>query len=118
MKLEITSNRDFTVDFTVISSDGTTPELLDPTDTATIEIQTAGLGTTSVIPQLPIQIKDINNGLFTTTIDKSLTGLLDSDIGFAEDNYPTQGNYKALLTFTLVSGNRDATMPVYVIEAV
>lgn len=115
MKIEIISGKDFTADFTVISSDGLTGEVLDPSDTATISIHTSGSNATCIISPISMVIKDAANGLFTVTIPAIETSKLISQIGFAEDNYPTQGNYKAILSFLLISGNRDAVVPVFVI---
>ena len=116
MKLEVIVGQEFTADFTVISDDGVTGEILDPSDTATFTVSTSGISPVCTIPPVDMTIVDADNGLFSVTLTKEQTSLLVQEVGFAEDDYPTQSNYIALLDFTLVSGNRPATMPLYVRE--
>ena len=116
MKLTIIAGLPFNADFTVLSTDGMTPVYLDPEDSATFTLSTAGVNPTVVIDAVAMVVVDYENGLFTINLDASQTMGLEQEVGFAEDKYPTQNKYKAILQFNLVSGDRDATMPIYVEE--
>ena len=116
MKFEIIAGREFTADFTVVSSDGVTGEVLDPTDTATFTVTTKGLNPTTVLDSVPMTITDINNGLFTVTLTPVQTALLEQEIGFKEDRYPTISNYDGVVDFKLASKDRAATIDIFVKE--
>ena len=114
MKLEIISGIEFNADFTVISSDGVTGEVLSVGDTGTISLSTTGITPACVLGPIDLTITDADNGLFSVILTAEQTVLLEQEVGFAEDNYPTISGYKALLDFILVSGNRSAIVDVYV----
>ncbi len=114
MKLEIHSGKPFSADFTVVSSDGVTGEQLDPSDTATFELVTNGANPTCILSNIAMTIVDAPNGTFNLSLTAEQTILLDQDIAFKEDKYPTLSNYLGYISFTLVSGDRAATVDVYV----
>ena len=115
-KLEIHSGKPFSADFTVVSSDGVTGEVLDPADTATFDIVTNGNTPTCILSNIPMTIIDAPNGVFNLTLTEAETTLLSQDIGFREDRYPTLSNYLGYMSFVLVSGDRAATVDVFVKE--
>ena len=115
-KFEIFAGRAFSADFTVVSSDGITGEVLDPTDTATFTLQTSGVNPVCTLDAIPMTVVDADNGLFNLTLTAEQTATLSQDIGFKEDKYPTLSNYTGFMDFILVSGNRQATIDVYVKE--
>jgi len=115
-KFEIHSGKPFSVDFTVVSSGGVTGEVLDPTDTATFDLVTNGSNPTCVLGDLPMTIVDADNGVFNLSLTAEQTTLLSQDIGFKEDKYSTLSNYLGYMSFNLVSGDRAATVDVYVRE--
>ena len=113
-KFEIHAGREFSSDFTVVSSDGVTGEILDPLDTATFSLVTSGEDPTCVLDKIAMTIIDAPNGVFNLSLTAEQTAGLSQDIGFQEDRYPTISNYLGYLDFTLVSGNRQATIDVFV----
>ena len=115
-KFIIYSGREFKSDFTVVSDDGLTPEELDAADTATITISTNGLDPTCVLSDIPMVMIDAANGLFELTLTVEQTTLLKQDLGFKEDKFASLDNYTGYLDFTLVSGNRQATIDISVKE--
>ena len=115
-KLEIISGLAFDADFTILSSDGLTPEVLNPADTARFSVYSAGDDTSCVITNVAMTIADAANGLFNLQLTAEQTKLLSQYIGFREDRYSTIGNYMGVIDATLVSGNRTATIPVFVKE--
>lgn len=114
MKLEITKGREWNADFTVVSSDGITPEVLDPGDTGTFSISTVGKNPTIVVQDINLNIQDADNGLFNVVLTANQTSLLEAKIGFGEDKYPTISNYTGTLDLILVAGNRQASVPLYI----
>lgn len=114
MKLEIIKGKDWTADFTVVSDNGLTAQVLDLSDTATISIATTGNNPSVVISNVSMTIQDKDNGRFTVTVPAAQTSLLSSSIGFKEDKYPTVANYVGILDFNLVSGDRTATVDLFV----
>jgi len=112
----IYAGRDFTADFTVVSSDGVTPEVLDPGDTGSMSIVTAGGNPKAIINDIPMTLIDADNGLFELTMTAEETSLLEDYVGFQEDGYSPIGNYDGYLEFNLKSGNRSATIVVRVKE--
>ena len=113
-KLEIHAGRPFSCDFTVISSDGVTGEVLDPTDTGTFSLTTSGVTPTCVLDLIPMTIVDAPNGVFNLSLTAAQTSPLTQDVGFKEDKYNTLSNYLGYLDFDLVSGSRQATVDVFV----
>ena len=113
-KFEIHSGKPFSADFTVVSSDGVTGEQLDPTDTATFDSVTNGVNPTCVLSGIPMTIVDADNGTFNLSLTAEQTTTLSQDIGFKEDKYSTLSNYLGYISFVLVSGDRAATVDVYV----
>jgi len=115
-KMEIYAGLPWSSDITIISDDGLTGEQLDPADTGTFMIQTAGISPQCVIEPTAMTIVDADNGIMNITLTAEQTALLEQDVGFAEDLHPTQSLYKGIMSFTLVSGNRDAMADIYVRE--
>ena len=116
MKLEIHAGREFSADFSVVSADGLTGEELDPTDTGTFSLVTSGSNPTCVLDLIPMTIVDADNGVFNLALTAEQTSLLAQDVAFKEDRYPTLSNYLGYLDFILVSGNKQATIDVFVRE--
>ena len=114
MKLEIIKGLEYNADFTVVSDDGLTPQVLDPTDTATFSLSTKGHDSECVLSNVSMTLKDEDTGLFSLTLTPEQTALLNTEIGFAEDKYPTRSNYNGSLDFKLTSGNRTASVDMYV----
>lgn len=115
MKLEIIKGKPWNADFTVVSDDGVTPEVLDTnTDSGTFTVSTVGDNPTIVIESSPLTIVDVDNGKFNAELTGSQTALLDAKVGFAEDKYNSISNYIGILDLTLAAGNRHATVPLYV----
>ena len=104
-------------DFIVVSDDGATPLVLDPSDTATISIYTSGLSPSCILGNVPLALIDADNGLFELTLTAEQTSLLKQDIGFKEDKYSALSNYRGQLRFVLVSGNKQAKIDIYVEES-
>jgi len=115
-KMEIYSNREWSSDITIISDDGVTGVELDPSDSGTFMVQSSGISPVCIIEPVAMSIIDAPNGIMNITLTAEQTALLEQDVGFAEDRYPTQNTYLGVMTFTLVSGNREATAPLYVRE--
>ena len=115
-KFIIYAGREFKSDFTVVSSDGTTPEQLSDLDTATITISTSGENPECIIDKKDLVLIDKDNGLFELTLDVSETLLLKQNLGFQEDDYSPIGNYNGFLDFILKSGNRQAMITISVQE--
>lgn len=115
-KFIIYAGREFTSDFTVVSSDGITAEILDANDTATITIFTSGPSPECVLDNIAMVLVDVDNGLFELTLTAEQTSLLSQYVGFKEDGYQSIGNYDGYLDFTLVSGNRQAQITISVKE--
>lgn len=113
MKLEILIGKDYSADFTVVSDDGITGQVLDPTDSATFSLSSTGPVPVQIIAPIIMTITDIDNGRFNVLIPAAITATLSQDIGFKEDKYPTVSNYVGILDFTLASGNRHATVDMY-----
>ena len=113
MKFEIIIGKTYTADFQVVSDDGMTPEELAPTDTATFTLSTAGAVNETIIDAHPMTLTDAANGKFEVSLSEAQTALLTQSVGFAEDRYPTFATYIGLVDFTLVSGNRYATIDVF-----
>ncbi len=113
----IYAGRKFQADFTVVSDDGVTGEQLDPSDTATMSINTVGEDPVCVIAEVPMVIVDLDNGVFELTLTAEQTALLNQCVGFKEDNFAPMGNYTGFMEFNLVSGYRQAHITVEVIEA-
>ena len=111
-KYIIYTGREWKQKFRVVSDDGITAEVLDPTDTATITILTAGANPTCVIAATDMVLIDADNGLFEAQLTTEQTADLEQKIGFQEDGYGTIGNHDGYLEFTLVSGNRQASILV------
>ncbi len=116
MRLIVYAGREFKADFTVCSDDGVTPEVLDPTDTATFTVQTSGVNPECILSDIPMVIIDADNGLFELTLAADQTALLNQYVGFQEDNYSPIGNHDGLIDFQLASGNRQAMVTLYVKE--
>ena len=116
MKLKLYTNKEFSADFTVVSDDGVTGLVLDPTDTATFTVSSAGPNPTCVIQPVNMTIVDADNGLWNVTIPAADTAGLVQEIGGQEDSFNPLNTYTGFLDFTLVSGNRQATCPLFIIE--
>ena len=116
MKLIIYTNQKFSADFTVVSSDGFTGEVLEPEDTATFKLVTKGPNSKCVIDNVPLTIVDINNGVFNLTLTPEQTASLSSKPGFEEDKFIPMDNYVGYLEFNLSTGNRQATVDIAVEE--
>ena len=116
MKLEIYAGREFSADFTVTSADGVTGEQLDPTDTAAFTLSSNGVSPVCVIDSHAMTPIDEANGIFNLTLTSLQTADLKQDIGFKEDRYSTVSNYTGFMDFTLVSGDRQASVPIFVKE--
>ena len=114
--MEIYSGLPWNSDIAIVSDDGLTGEQLDPADTGTFMIQTAGVSPQCVIEPTAMTIVDADNGIMNITLTAAQTALLSQDVAFAEDHFPSQSLYKAIVSFTLVSGNRDAMSDIYVRE--
>ena len=114
MKLIIYTNQEFSADFTVVSSDGSTGEVLDPSDTATFKLVTKGANPQCVIDNVQLTQVDPNNGIFNLTLNPTQTALLHSKLGFEEDKFSPLDNYTGYLEFNLVSGKRQATVDIAV----
>ena len=114
MKLIIYAGQAFSADFIVVSDDGTTGQELDPSDYGTFEVHSTGPEAKIVIPPVPMTVVDTTNGTFNIALTAEQTSLLSPELGFQEDHYSPISNYLGYLDFTLVSGNRQATVPVYV----
>jgi hypothetical protein len=114
MKLEIYTGREFSCDFTIVSDDGITPEILDPTDTGTFTLSTQGTKPTILLSNIPLTLVNMDNGSFNLLLTAEQTCDLEFKVGFEEDRYPTLSTHVGLLDFTLVSGNRQATVDIFV----
>jgi hypothetical protein len=114
MKLEIYTGREFSADFTVVSDDGVTGIVLDPSDSATLTISSNGYNPQVILNEVAMTIVDADNGLFNITLTPEQTELLDQKIGFEEDQYNTLSNYSGFIDFKLASGNRQAAIDLYV----
>lgn len=115
-KLEIFTNKEFSVDFTVVSDDGSTGEPLDPSDTASFTLSTRGQNPKVSLGNIPLTIVDALNGIFNLTLTASQTSGLIQDIGFKEDKYNTLSNYAGFIDFILVSGNRQAKLDIFIVN--
>ena len=118
MRLIIYAGRSFSCDFTVVSDDGVTAEVLDPSDTATFSAQTSGTNPVSIIKDEPMTLIDADNGLFELTLTAEQTALFSQYVGFQEDCFQPICNNMGFIDFTLVSGNRQATVSIAVKEIV
>jgi len=110
----IYAGKAFSNDFEIVSSDGLTPEVLDPSDTGTITIQTSGPNPECILDAIPMTLIDTDNGLFEMSLTAEQTALLSQYVGFKEDGFKPIGNYEGLLDFTLVSGNKQAMITISV----
>ena len=115
-KLEIYAGKEFSADFTVVSADGVTGVELVAGDTATFTLSTSGAAPACVIEGHSMTIVDAINGVFNLTLTPLQTSTLKQDVGFKEDRYSTISNYTGFLDFVLTSGNRQATIDMYVKE--
>ena len=113
MKFEIIIGKTYTADFQVVSDDGMTAVELDPTDTATFTLSTAGAVNETIIDAHPMTLTDAANGKFEVSLSEAQTVLLEQSVGFAEDRYPTTATYIGLADFRLTSGDRYATVAVF-----
>jgi len=118
MRLILYAGKAFTADFTVVSDDGVTAEVLDPSDTATFSAQTSGVNPESILSNIPMTLIDADNGLFELSLTALQTSEFKQYVGFQEDNYNPIGNHDGYLDFTLVSGDRQATVTISVKEIV
>ena len=116
MRLTIYAGKAFSADFTVVSTDGITPLVLDPNDTAVFSLSTNGVTPTIVLQDIALVIIDAANGLFSLTLSAEDTASLKQDIGAKEDKYSLLSNYLGLIDFSLVAGDRQASMDMYVRE--
>ena len=116
MKFEILAGLPFTADIAV--NDGQLNQVLDPGDTATFQVNTVGSNPKCIIPPVAMTIKDADNGLFTLVLTAEQTTLLKGLVAFQEDRFPTLQSHIGIFAFTLVSGNRQATVPIFVKEVV
>ncbi len=116
MNLIIYAGKAFAADFTVVSDDGVTGEQLDPSDTGIFDIVTSGPNPTCVLSGIAMTIIDADNGVFELTLTADETALLSQNVGFKEDKYSPLSNYLGFMNFTLVSGDRQATVDIYVKE--
>jgi hypothetical protein len=117
MKMIIYAGKEFSTDFTVVSSDGVTGEVLDPsTDTGTMTISTNSKSPTCIMNNIPMTIVDAANGVFNVTIPASETAKLVQDVGFKEDRFAPLSNYVGFLEFNLASGKRSAMIDLFVKE--
>jgi len=116
MKVEIFAGLDWSGDFTILSDDGLTPVILSDSDTGTLMVQTNGSDVECVIQPVSMTIVDADNGLFNASLSSEQTSLLKQEIGFAEDGYPSMGNYSGVLNFILESGNRQDVFTIHVKE--
>ena len=118
MKLIVYAGREFKADFTVVSADGVTGEVLDPTDTATFSAQTSGPNPESILKDVPMTLIDADNGLFELNLTTAQTSVFKQYIGFQEDCFNPICNHTGYLDFILVSGDRQATVSIAVKEIV
>ncbi len=116
MKLIIYAGREFKADFTVVSDDGVTAEVLDASDTATFSAQTSGVAPVNILTDIPMTLIDADNGLFELTLTPEQTTLFSQYVGFQEDCFQPICNNMGFIDFTLVSGNRQATVTIAVKE--
>ncbi len=116
MKLKIYAGRVFTSTFTVVSDDGVTGVVLDPADTATFSIDSAGPSPVCMLAPVAMTIVDADNGMFEVSLTAEQTSELTQELGGQEDGYSPLNTYTAFLDFTLVSGNRQAKCALYVVE--
>lgn len=116
-KYIVYAGRSWKQEFTVLSDDGVTGQTLDPTDTATISIISAGPTGECILDNIPMTVLDESNGLFEVELTAEQTALLKGKYGFQEDNYSPIGTHLGLLQFTLVSGDITTDIPIAVIGA-
>ena len=114
MNFIIYAGREVVNDFEVVSDDGLTGQKLDLTDTATFTVSTTGVNPVCVLNNIPMVLIDADNGIFELTLTSAQTSLLEPYLGFMEDEYAPIANYEGYLEFTLVSGNKSATIPIRV----
>lgn len=113
MKIIIDAGLEWNGDFT-FTEDGLVPINLDPNDTAYAIIQTAGVDPKVVIDHIDMAQVDPDNGRFGMVIPADKTELLEQDVGFAEDKYPSQIMYTMIIFASLASGNQSAEAPIYI----
>ena len=101
-------------DFTVISSNGITGQLLTPGDTATAKIITKDTFPVCILDNLPLTIIDLDNGVFNLSLTAEQTVLLEPKIGLEEDGYNPRASHELYLDFNLASGFRQAVVDVHV----
>jgi len=123
MQFIVYSGKALTTDFTLISSDGTTPEVLNSGDTGTFSAQTSGPNPVSILKDIPIHILkkaddtlDLNSGTFELTLTAKQTACFKQYVGFQEDGFNAIGNHDGYLDFKLVSGDRQALITIAVKE--
>ncbi len=116
MKLIVYAGREFKADFTVVSDDGVTGEVLDASDTATFSAQTSGVSPVSILKDVPMTLIDADNGLFELNLTTVQTELFHQYLGFQEDCFSPICNHTGYIDFTLVSGDRQATVSIAVKE--
>ena len=118
MNLIIYAGREFKADFTIVSSDGITAEVLDPSDTATFSAQTSGANPESIVKDIPMTLIDADNGLFELSLTAEQTESFKQYVGFQEDCFLPICNHTGYLDFILVSGNQQSTVSISVKEIV
>ena len=113
-KLNILAGAPYEAYFTVVSSDGLTSEVLNIADTATFKVDSVGVDSVCVLAPIAMTLSDADNGQFRLNLTAIQTALLVPEIGFGEDGYKSMNNYRGLVEFTLVSGNRQSDVLISV----
>ena len=113
-KFEILAGLPFESLVLILSDDGMTGEVLQPTDTATFAIYESAGSQACVLAPVNMPIYDANNGQFELKLTADQTSPLEQYVGFQEDLYKSLSQYTGVIACTLSAGNRTVTVPVYV----
>jgi len=114
MRLTVYAGQEFSADFTVVDDSGVVGQALDPSDTATFSIVSAGVNAACVVGPVAMAIVDSANGRFNIKLTSDQTKELTTVLGGQEDHFNPLSNYKGYMDFKLVSGDRQATVDLYV----
>lgn len=106
----------YSFDVTILSDNGMTGEQLSGSDTGYFQVNSIGNDSECVISPIAMTIQDADNGIFACTITAENTALLTQELGGQEDGYPTLNTYLGIMEFSLASGPRGDTVPVFVRE--
>ena len=114
-RFEIIAGVECSYKFSLLSDDGMTNIVLDPSDTGTFSLYSQGNNKKEVLKDIPMQITDYGNGEFTLILGPTETMNLVERVGFQEDCYPTLNTYIGLAEFVLANAtNRSITLNVFV----